>query len=83
MPLVLVSLGECHTEAPHIIARRSTAVHDCRALLSEAPHVEAATLVRAIVYATIFTWNFLVWGPYLSLPLIHRLKTSSSALGET
>lgn len=47
-PLALVSFGECHTEAPYVIAGRTTAVYTCLSLLNVAPHVEAVTL--AMIY---------------------------------
>lgn len=48
-PVVFISLGGCHTEAPYVIAGRTTAVHNCLALLSLTSEVQAATLVHAIV----------------------------------
>lgn len=53
VPFPRMSIGECHTEAPYVIAGRTTAEYTCLALFSVAPHVEAATLVRAIVCVAI------------------------------
>lgn len=77
-----ISLGDCHTEAPYVIAVRTTAVYTCRALLKIAPHVEAATLISAIDCEAIFDWISLVWGSHLSFPSIHKPSIFKSASGE-
>ena len=48
VPFLRDSFGKCHTGASYVIAGRTTAVYTCLALFSVAPHVEVATLVRAI-----------------------------------
>lgn len=47
VPLPRISFGEYNTGEPYAIARRTTAVYTCLALFNDAPHVEAATLVKA------------------------------------
>lgn len=38
VPFLRISIGECHTEAPYVIAGRTTAEYTCLALFSVVPH---------------------------------------------
>ena len=81
--LILVSLDECYTVAPYIIAGQTMAVYIYLALLRVTSQVEAATLVRAIVCVIIFACIFLICEHHLSLPSIYRSRILSVALSDT
>ena len=76
MPLSRTSFGVYHTAAPYVIAGRTKAVHTCLALFNVAPHVDAATLVKADDCELVYACTFLTCGPIY----VYHLSTALARL---